>query len=102
MVKDKAKKASSPWLGKVLKVLYLDEAYTKVRGRPYWSLLALGEGKSGRRAYLGAVLSPDKSESSWISLLESLGISDSGGGLLGIHDGDQAIASERRRARRLT
>lgn len=88
-----AEKASSPGLGEVLKVLYLDEAYTKVRGRPYWSLLALGEGKSGRRAYLGAALSPDKSESSWLSLLESLDIPDSGRGLLVIHDGDQAMAA---------
>ncbi len=37
-------------------MLYLDEAYTKVGG-PYWSLLALGEGRSGTRAYLGAALS---------------------------------------------
>lgn len=46
-----------------------------------------------RKAYLGAVLSPDKSEASWISLLESLEIPDGGRGLLVIHDGDQAIAS---------
>lgn len=88
-----AKNASSPGLGETLKVLYLDEAYTKVKGKPYWSLLALGEGKSGQRAYLGAALSQDKSESSWVSLLESLAIPDDGRGLLVIHDGDQAIAS---------
>lgn len=88
-----AKKASSPGLRETLKVLYLDEAYTKVKGKPFWSLLALGEGKSGRRAYLGAVLSEDKSEYSWVSLLESLEIPNQGRGLLVIHDGDQAIAS---------
>ncbi|MCL6579762.1 MAG: transposase [Candidatus Bathyarchaeota archaeon] len=88
-----AKKASSSGLGETLKVLYLDEAYTKVKGKPYWSLLALGEGKSGKRAYLGAVLSPDKSEASWISLLEALEIPDAGRGLLVVHDGDQAIIS---------
>lgn len=88
-----AKKASSPGLGETLKILYLDEAYTKVKGKPYWSLLALGEGKSGKRAYLGAVLSPDKSEASWISLLEALEIREAGKGLLVIHDGDPAIAS---------
>ena len=88
-----ARKATSRGLGETLKVLYLDEAYTKVKGKPCWSLLALGEGKSGKRAYLGAALSPNKSESSWISLLESLEIPDLGKGLLVIHDGDQAIAS---------
>ena len=74
-------------------MLYHDEVYTKVKGKSHWGLLALGEGKSGRRAYLGAVLSPNKSESSWISLLETLGIPHLGKGLLVIHDGDQAIAS---------
>lgn len=88
-----AKKASSSGLGETLKVLYLDEAYTKVKGKPYWSLLALGEGKSGKRAYLGAALSPDKSEAAWVSLLESLEIPESGKGLLVIHDADPAIVS---------
>lgn len=88
-----AKRASSSGLGETLKVLYLDEAYTKVKGKPYWNLLALGEGKSGKRAYLGAVLSPVKSEAAWISLLEALEIPEAGKGLLVIHDGDQAIAS---------
>lgn len=69
-----AKKASSSGLGETLKVLYLDEPYAKVRGKPYWNLLALGEVKSGKRAYLGAVLSPDRSEASGISLLEALEI----------------------------
>ncbi|MCR4439826.1 MAG: transposase, partial [candidate division KSB1 bacterium] len=63
------------------------------KGKPYWNLLALGEGKGGRRAYLGAALSPDKSQASWISLLEALEIPNSGRGLLVIHDGDQAIAT---------
>jgi len=88
-----AKRASSSGLGETLKVLYLDEAYIKVKGKPYWNLLALGEGKSGKRAYLGAVLSPDKTETAWISLLEALEIPEAGKGLLVIHDGDQAIAS---------
>jgi len=88
-----AKKASSSGLGEPLRVLYLDEAYTKVKGKPYWNLLALGEGKSGKRVYLGAVLSPDKSEAAWINLLEALEIPDAGSGLLVIHDGDPAIAS---------
>ncbi len=86
-------KASSPGLGEVLKVLYLDEAYTKVRRTPYWSLSALGEGRSGRRAYLGAALPPGKSESSWTNLLKSLEIPDSGRVLVVIHDGDQAITA---------
>lgn len=88
-----AKKTLSPGLGETLKILYLDEAYTKVKGKPYWGLLALGEGKSGKRAYLGAVLSPDKSEASWVSLLEALEIPETGRGLIVIHDGDPAIAS---------
>ncbi len=65
----------------------------KVKGGPYWNLLALGEGKSGKRAYLGAVLSPDKGETAWISLLEALEVPEAGKGLLFIHDGDPAIAS---------
>lgn len=88
-----ASKASSKGLGEPLRVLYLDEAYTKVKGKPYWNLLALGEGRSGKRAYLGAVLSPDKSEAAWISLLEALEISNAGKGLLVVHDGDHAIIS---------
>ena len=56
------------------KMLYLDEAYVRIKGKPYWNLLALGEGHSGKRAYLGAALSPDKSEAAWISLLEGLEI----------------------------
>lgn len=75
-------------------MLYLDEAYTKVKGKPYWSLLALGKGKNGRRAYLGAALSQNKSEASWVGLLESLAIPDNARGLLVIHDGAPAIASD--------
>jgi len=83
-----AKKACSPGLRETLTVLYLDEAYTKVKGKPYCNLLTLGEGKGIQRAYLGTALSPDKSEPSWIRLLENLDIPDSGRGLLVIHDGD--------------
>jgi len=56
-------------------------------------LLALGEGYSGKRAYLGALQSPDRSEAAWSQLLDSLEIPDQGRGLVVIHDGDQAIAS---------
>lgn len=56
-------------------------------------MLALGEGKSGKRAYLGAVLSPNKSETAWVSLLEPLEIPEAGRGLIVVHDGDHAIAS---------
>ena len=64
-----------------------------MRRTPYWSLSALGEGRSGRRAYLGAALPPGKSESSWTNLLKSLEIPDSGRVLVVIHDGDQAITA---------
>ncbi len=90
---EKAKRASYPGLKEELKVLYLDEAYTKIDGAPFWSLLALGEGYSGKRAYLGAVQSPDRSEAAWAKLLESLEIPEQGKGLLALHDGDQAIIS---------
>jgi len=53
----------------------------------------MGKGKSGQGAYLGAALSRDKSEASWIGLLESLAIPDNGLRLLGINDVDQAIVS---------
>jgi transposase-like protein len=62
----KANCASYPGLKEKLKVLYLDEAYIKIKGAPFWSLLALGEGHSGKRAYLGAVQSPDLSETAWV------------------------------------
>lgn len=88
---ERAKTASYPGLKDKLKVLYLDEAYTKINGEPYWSLLALGEGYSGNRAYLGAVQSPDRSEAAWSELLDSLEIPEQGRGLLVLHDGDQAI-----------
>ena len=90
---EKAKVASYPGLKEKLKVLYLDEAYTKINGDPYWSLVALGEGYSGNRAYLGAVQSADRSEAAWSELLESLEIPEQGRGLLVLHDGDQAIIS---------
>jgi hypothetical protein len=76
-----------------LRVLYLDDAYTKVKGEPFWNLLALGEDSDGGRAYLGAVQSRHRGEAAWIELLEHLRISDEGKGLMVIHDGDQAIAS---------
>jgi len=89
----RAETASYPGLKEKLRALYLDEAYTKINGRPYWSLLALGEGDSGNRAYLGAVQSPDRSEAAWSELLDSLEIAEQGRGLLVLHDGDQAIIS---------
>lgn len=76
-----------------LKVLYLDEAYIKIKGAPFWSLLALGEGHSGKRAYLGAVQSPDRSETAWVEFLDSLEIPEQGRGLVVVRDGNQAIAS---------
>lgn len=90
---EKAKAASYPGLKEKMKVLYLDEAYTRVNGHPYWSLLALGEGYSGKRTYLGAVQSADRSEAAWSELLESLDIPEQGKGLVVLHDGDQAIMS---------
>ena len=90
---ERAQGASYPGLKEKLRVLYLDEAYTKIGGAPFWSLLALGEGESGKRAYLGAVQSPDRSQASWSALLESLEVPQQGKGLIVVHDGDQAIAS---------
>lgn len=88
---EKAKTASYPGLKEKLKVLYLDEAYTKINGAPYWSLLALGEGYSGSQAYLGAVQSAERGEAAWSELLDSLEIPEQGKGLLVLYDGDQAI-----------
>lgn len=88
---EKAKAASHAGLSEKLKVLYLDEAYTRISGHPCWSLIALGEGYSGRRAYLGAAQSPDRTETAWTELLDSLGIPEEGKGLLVLHDGDRAI-----------
>ena len=76
-----------------LGVLYLDEAYIRVKGEPYWNLLALGEDSEGKRAYLGAIQSPYRGEAAWIELLERLKIPGDGKGLTVVHDGDQAIAS---------
>ena len=58
--------------------LMTDEAYIKVKGRPCWNLLALGEGKNGKRAYSGASVSPDKTKASWTGLLEALAIPGDG------------------------
>jgi transposase-like protein len=76
-----------------LRVLYLDEAYTKVQGEPYWNLLALGEDSDGKRAYLGAIQSPYRGEAAWVELLERLKIPEDEKGLTVVHDGDQAIVS---------
>ena len=68
-------------------MLYLNDAYTKVRRKPFFGLLALDEGKSGKRAWPGDALSPNKSEAIGVSLLESLEIPEVGKGLLVIYDG---------------
>ena len=38
-----AKKASYRGLNEALKVLYPDEVYVRVKGKPHWNLLALRE-----------------------------------------------------------
>lgn len=88
-----AERAASPELKQDLRVLYLDEAYIRVKGEPYWNLLALGEDSAGKRAYIGAIQSPQRREFDWLELLESLKIPNEGKGLIVVHDGDQAIAS---------
>lgn len=86
-----AKARSAPFPGPV-QVLYLDEAYCRVRGKPFWALLALGQNQQGRRSYLGAVLSPDRSQQAWQRLLDSLPQLE-GKELTVMHDGDGAIAA---------
>ncbi len=86
-----AKARSAPFAGPV-QLLYLDEAYCRVRGKPYWVLLALGQSQQGQRGYLGALLSSDRSQEAWQQLLDTLpGLS--GKGLTVLHDGDSAIAA---------
>lgn len=87
-----AEQANSPGLGQPLVNLYLDEAYIRVGGKPSWALLALGEGHRGRRCYLGACLSLERSQGAWQRLLEGLNIPSGGQGLTVVHDGDQALA----------
>ena len=53
--------------------------------------MALGEGYSGRRAYLGAAQSPDRNEATWTELLDSLEIPKQDKRLTVLYDGDQAI-----------
>lgn len=86
-----AKARSAPQPGP-LTVLYLDEAYCRVRGKPYWALLALGQDDKGRRGFLGAILSSDRSQEAWQKLLDSLPRLQ-GEGLTVVHDGDAAIAA---------
>lgn len=90
-----AKRASTVGLKGPLKALYLDEAYTRIKGEAYWSLLALGEDDQGRRVYLGALPSPDRSQEAWPASggLDGLEIPGEGRGLTILHDGDQAIAA---------
>lgn len=80
-----------PGLSQPLETLYLDEAYLRVRGKPYWGLLALGETSGGSRQYLGAMITEDRSLDAWQQLLEGLGLPAGGRGLRVLHDGDQAI-----------
>lgn len=86
-----ARVASSPGLGQPLVTLYLDEAYLRVKGKPSWVLLALGENRQGRRHYLGALLSPERTQAAWQRLIEGLEIPSGGRGLSVVPDGDQAL-----------
>lgn len=86
-----AKARAAPLPGPV-KVLYLDEAYCRVKGKPCWALLALGQNQQGGRAFLGAVLASDRSQEAWQRLLDSLPrLQDKE--LTVMHDGDSAIAA---------
>lgn len=86
-----ASRASSPGPGRPLVALYLDEAYIRVKGKPSWALLALGEDGEGQRRYLGALLSSERSQGAWQKLIEGLEIPSGGRGLTVVHDGDQAL-----------
>jgi hypothetical protein len=86
-----AKPARALAVAKPLRALYLDEVYLRIRGRAQWGLLALGEAADGTRHYLGASLTPERSQQAWQELLDSLGIAAWGKGVV-VHDGDQAIA----------
>lgn len=89
---ERARAARSPSLEGNLRVVYLDEVYLRVGGKPWWGLLALGESREGKRHYLGATLAPERSQEAWVRLLEGLDIAEGGKGLVVMHDGDQAIA----------
>lgn len=89
---ERARRAQSIPLRGPLWAVYLDEVYLRVKGKPWWGLLALGEIREGQRHYIGVTLSGDRGGEAWERFLEGLGLPEGGQGITVVHDGDQAIA----------
>lgn len=89
---EQAKQAKRGAGAGLLVTVYLDEVYLRVKGKPWWGLLALGETPSGSRHYLGASLARERSREAWERFVEGLGLAEGGRGIRVVHDGDQAIA----------
>lgn len=74
-----------------LKTVGLDELHNRVQGQSQWLLSARGLDQEGRPHWLGAVLSPDKSQEAWEKGLDALGLSGERPAFTLLADGDAAI-----------
>ena len=74
-----------------LAVVGLDEVHLRIRGQPAWLLVARGTTTTGQHVYLGAVLSPDRTEAAWVQALDGLGLAEVPAAVPLMADGDSAI-----------
>lgn len=73
--------------------LYLgvDEVYHKIRGQTYWFLVVRAQTADGKKHYVGAVLSRDRSRQAWEQAFDELGLSRYNPPFAVLSDGDRAI-----------
>lgn len=71
--------------------LGLDEVHHKVKGEKRWFLSVRAQDASGRKHWVGSVLSSDRTQEAWETALVELGISRYNPPFAVLCDGDQAI-----------
>jgi transposase-like protein len=73
--------------------LYLgvDEVYHKIRGEKYWFLVVRAQTADGKKHYVGAVLSRDRSREAWEEAFDKLELSRYNPPFAVLSDGDRAI-----------
>lgn len=75
-----------------LAVVGRDQGHLRSHGHPAWLLVARGTPVAGRHVYLGAVLSPDRTEAAWAQARAGLRLADLPASVPVLAAGDSAIA----------
>jgi transposase-like protein len=71
--------------------LGVDEVYHKIRGEKHWLLVVRAQAADGRKHYVGAALSRDRSREAWEHAFDELGLSRYNPPFAVLTDGDRAI-----------